>query len=1484
VPEKTLPFRLYAQILIFSALVALGALILWPLQHYLYGGMVGIRDNVLSRFESHIGRKIRYSSISPSLFGSFDVRNVSIMGHDNIPLLTMSRFRITYSLLDIIRGRNLAINTVQLDSPLIYYNTAADNDLLNLFKTAGQEQEASFQELFNMLPEKITIRIRNGRCRVLSGNNNFELDALNFNAGVFAKSVVLDGRWNLNFTISKLTGDPVNFQIAMTANGLCQMDIDDGEAVINISSITGDVSSVEQIVFNVIMRDGGVSIRKKPDAFPFNVALDYGKEGKNLEGRLSCDGLMPARLVSFSGGLESAGLLLDAAVSGEALFESDNDGSFGYSVNFAASTPLDLSRQEAAKAVAFEINITGDQKLARIERLHFSMPITQNAFFCGGAGFTGAVAFEPFAPDGTLFLDNFSISGREGVSAEIKVNTDGPRINLLCDTLDIGGGVVDIAAFNASLEQSENKMGFSVSGKRAAVNASAFASAFASVAANADIKEYFSLDGSIDTVGANLDANILLNSFSIGDLAGLAAPFLKEPPMPDMLLNLIGDTEITTELFLSTDFKQLSYNAPSLAFSGNSGDRGFSGYASINGTDGRFELSNGQINHGGDVLLLSAQADFEAGNDIGFSINTVYNDLEYFIKGEALDGKTVNIQGSYGLNVNLAASGNKTYSGVIHTENFPIPFLGKPALLSLEARLRRDSPQIWSMDFSRVELTDIISPAGKAQFSAQGRADQNGINFPKLYYKDGIGPISGSANFQWPKNSSGINGVVSMADDRENYMIEASYSDSRLNLGFSGLSIRMDRFSDRAKNIRMDAEMRLLWDSSGSFNADINLSSLRGKLYEQEFNLNAQAAINNEELTVKRIAIGYEYINGEIPQFVINGKNGTVWANGDLKFFANGKLTEGGLTLKANFKPVKSWLKFNEALEYFAGKMHVEEFRYGNGSEPQTFDIDFSRAVNGSATNGAAFIVSGGPRNMLRLRVDDNGNFYAGLSSPSPVRGTAIGNISGNTINASCNDLYVDMEGLFNLLPKKKDIFLTGGYVNASVDIRGSLSDPEFFGQARGTSLRLMIPSYIPVELRPIPFNVAIEGNEIRFGPVQAAVGKGAGSVSGHFLIARWIPNIFDIDITVPRETPIPYSLDLTGFTAGGDTSGKLNISMENTILNVSGDLYVNNTMLGINSEDINKAHGQALFSDSAVNSVVNITISTGPVVEFIYPDSRFPILRANPDMGTKLHVKADTLKGQFSLASDIKIRGGEIFYFERSFYIRSGLLVFKENELHFAPRLTARAEVRDRNDDGPVTISMIVDNAPLMDFTARFESSPPLSQMEILALMGQSITGAQPGEDTVAYQKLFINSTTDILAQFFLVRRVERQIRNFLQLDMFSFRTQVLQNVLFRTTGLMQQPVDRTGEVGNYFDNTTLFGGKYIGQDMFVQGMLSMRYDANRNTFGGMIFQPDFGLELQGAMFSNTNFRIRWDFVPEHPENWYANDNSITLTFSRSF
>jgi hypothetical protein len=130
--------------------------------------------------------------------------------------------------------------------------------------------------------------------------------------------------------------------------------------------------------------------------------------------------------------------------------------------------------------------------------------------------------------------------------------------------------------------------------------------------------------------------------------------------------------------------------------------------------------------------------------------------------------------------------------------------------------------------------------------------------------------------------------------------------------------------------------------------------------------------------------------------------------------------------------------------------------------------------------------------------------------------------------------------------------------------------------------------------------------------------------------------------------------------------------------------------------------------------------------------------------------------------------------------------------------------------------------------------------------------------------------------------------VRDVIHMDMFSIRTQILQNAVFQVTGL-QEPVDRISSVGNYFDNTTVFLGKYFGPDVFGQAMFSFRYDENRTTFGdisqggltlgaGVSLEADFGVEIRGPLID-----IQFNFAPRHMENMFVDDLSFTLSWKRS-
>ena len=1470
--EKRFPLRLCIQLLVFVILLGLGSLILFPMWRVVSVGMADIRDDLIGRLEEHLDREIKYSSISPSIFGALDIRNVRVAGEGEDPVLTVSRFRIAYSFPDLLFGRRLAIRSIRLDAPVIDLHTVRDDDILSLLDSFNADWNGGVTFLNNF-----TVQIRNGKFVVRGGHDWLQIDSFNLSSEIDGSQVNLDGRWDVSVLATRpLVSTPINLRLAMRVYGSGCVDSEEGEGIFSIPSIAGDALSMSPLNFALAFRDGSLGIRKVYDGLPLEMSLEYDFADGTVDAWLDSRNFRFGDVVSFYGGLEALREVLDIEISGTASLRRGQDGGLDYAVNLVGAATSDMTDGAVGGVVAaygytmgtgaiFEIDASGDENEVLVRALRLFLPETgdPDARFFGGAAFAGEIGLNPFSPNGTLSFDGFSVARMRDVNTDIAVRTDDGGISLRTNALRIGDA--GTATLGVKLRPYGGDIDF---------EASVLWPGGKGVPGSAVLR------GSMNSQPRRIDASLLVRSFPVWDILKMAMPMDSSPPAPLFAL-LGGYTVASTDFHFSTDFTQLWYETPALVLSG--GD--FGGTLSLSGTEQGLEIGSSHLVWGDETLRFSGSVEFDdPGSDdprgVGFRLNAGYRGLGYFIEG-TLNGDSVVLRGSNGLDVNLRSRAGGVYFGHVRAENFPIPFLGHPALLSVNANLDYDAAGLWSVDLERFEVANIVGPAGLARVVLSGGIDENGATFPVLLYEDAVGPLSGSADFFWPDGDYGFRGRLILSDGVERYTADGTFTDGNLDIEFSGASVRLYRFSRNLRNTVANGTLRLSWDASqdDALSAELYLASARGRIGVNEFTVSARAAVDGPEFTLRDLRMNFAELEGSIPAFTLNRTEGAARASARFGGVFGRRPIAGALSLDAGFGPLDSWLEMGSLLESFSGRVRVEGFRHGDGADTQNFDFVFSR-------DDMAIAVSGGPRNMFRFRMDSEDNFFLALSSPFPVRGSVIGTIRDNRINAHCNDLFIDLAGLFDMLPANDNFFISDGFVSASLDIRGTLSDPEFYGHARGTGVRIHIPQFISQELRPIPFTVIFDGDEIRFGPVPTAVGGGEGRVSARFFFERWLPDTFSIDIAVPRETPIPFDMNLTGFVARGDIAGNFNVSMEDRAFIHTGDLWVNHTEMGVDTDEISRAQDRAPFSRVRIPFTAAVSVTTGPATEFLYPTAVFPIVRATPEMGTRIYATADSLARQFSVTGDVRIRRGEIFYFQRSFYMRSGLLVFRENELHFDPLITARAEVRDRNENGPVTVSMIVDNAPLSSFTARFESSPPLSQVEIFTLLGQSLMGRGTDDDDFDPMQAFLVSTTDLLAQFTVVRAFEQRIRNFTRLDMFSIRTQALQNVIFSNmmAGDARSQVDTNGRLGNYFDNTTIFGGRYVGQDLFIQGMISMRHDANRTAWGGLVLQPDIGFDIQGPTINNYNLRIRWDFVPTSPENWFVNDNSITLTLSRLF
>jgi hypothetical protein len=1464
------------QLFVFAALTALAVPVLVPAGRFITGRMRELRDTWIHRAEAYLGRTITYSSMSPSLLGAVDIRDIQVRGKDGLPVLSVRRLELSYSFFDLVRGKEGAVKAVLIESPEISFDNGRDADLLALFSRErgfsrpgrGGEGPLAF------IPEGFTFRVRNGQLTAVSGKNSVRVSDLRFDLSAGDGRLSLNGKWRAAVSLSSVFTGPFNVETRTVLSGSLARDLGGGDLSLTFPLTRGDLFSMGALGVGVRLDGGVLSVRKKADSLPCDFSLEYGLETKTLSAGLRFGGFVPSALFSFSGALKKYESVLSTAVSGYAEFRRK-----GEELRYA----VDMSGTGAPgeDGNSFTLAAGGNGEQADFERCRFSLPI-------GTFAYQGSIGFKPFAPNGTISVSDFTLSKSGGLSTELSVVTQGSEISIFGELLKTGG--VELSGLDAIVSLEEQGGSFALSALR-----------FTGTESYGDVRmSSFSLEGSWDSgEPPGVEANVRFDSFSAGDLAAMASSFLPPEFHIPLPLRLIGsDMLVTTEIFFTTDFTHILYNIPRFAVA-YKGARETVALFSVSGTDQRFDVSEGRVVWPEGSVEMSGYAEFSDPMDISFSLMTSFLDQSYFINGIILDGKSVSVQGSYGLGAYISASGSG-YSGYIEADYIPVPFRGHVAALSLFSSVRYDSAGYWAVDLERFELSSLVTPASSgAVLRVTGQADQDGAFVPLIYFDDGLEPLTGRAVFSWEKNFSFVSGSAFLSEAEEDgfsspdfrperpserYNLELSVEEGNLDLELRGGHVRLERFSG-LRNALADGSLRIKRNAEGGFRGDLSIGSFLAAVGENNLAASASASLDNRTFSVRDLRVQYAGLEGTVSLFTADRESGEMRGGLSVTGSAGGREAFLELSLESVFRPVDSWLFARRIPESLGGAVRVASARLGSLSPGEPFDFVFSRA-------GGDFRLSGGPKDMIRFRMDGKGNFYAGLSAPSPVRGTVSGIIASSAIDARCPDLYVDLSALWSVLPRVSQVALTSGYAAGSVEIRGPLGDPEFFGMVKGTSVGIQVTHYLSRDIRPVPFTARLEGNAISWGPVPARVGGGAGTAGGWFIFDRWIPSTFLIDISVPQETPIPYSFDIGGFMASGDAAGELRLGMENMVFSVTGDLVAQNTEMGLNMDRINAARAGELFGPVRIPVLVDIGVTTGKQVEFTWPSTGFPIIQAYADMGTQVKITADTAVPRFSIVSDINVKNGELYYFERSFYIRSGTIVLRENEDRFEPRISARAEVRDRTDNGPVTISLVVDNAPLFSFTARFESSPPLSQAEIFSLLGQPITGTSGENATEAMGRALLGSTSDILAQFQVVRRLERGIRDFLRLDMFSVRTQLLQNAIFENTlyRVNRDPVDRNAMVGNYFDNTSVFLGKYITPDFFGQAMLSLRYDANRTSAGGfsgrglalgggLILEGDLGLEIKGPLFD-----IRWGFMPLHPETLFVSDMSFTLSWSRSF
>jgi hypothetical protein len=1463
-------FRFGLQLLVFLALVVFSTLLLRPLQRGMQVRMTELRNTLVFRAEEFLGRRIEYGSMGPSLFGALEIRDIRVYASDSEPVLTIDRFRLAYSFWELVRGKiPESIHSIRIDRPVITLDLKRDADLGDLFipqratGSSGDIPRDSIRRIASLIPEGLLCRVRGGACRIVTPGNSISLEGLSVDIRAEEGRFLFQSQWSAAAEFVGLLNQTFDASLSGGINGEIARELNNGSLNLRVSALSGDFFKFRALTVNITLVEDEIEIRKINDSLPVDFSLRYGLESRQLHLSFRAEDFLPRDMLSFTGAWRQYNPYLGIRSSGYAVMGRSPEGELSFDIDLSGSLGQMSLGPRFRGPVSYAVAGRGNAGYFGFSRCEFRLP-QGNLSYSGGLGLT------PLAPNGIIHVENFSFTGDGEINGNFTLGTAGRTINLFSEDLSLG--TVFFSALDGDMVLDDNGFTFALSALR-----------FRNLESYDDVRlGTLSLEGSFDREPRRFQGSLALEAFSVLDALDMIRPVTAIAQVPEMAKAITNDISITTEVFVTTDFKHILYNAPRLV-AAYTGKRSIYTLLSVSGTDRRLELSQGRLVWAEGSAEASGFADFSNPNDITFSFQNSYKEMFYYLDGAILDRSSISVHGSYGFQIYMTSTGLGGYSGYMEASSLPIS-LGNEQFsrLNFLFSLRYDNPDSWSLAVDHFDVQDLLTPASTvSSLSLAGGADQNGLRFRRILFDDGRGLLTGRASAIWGPGFSNPSGniIIGNQGGTEAARINGAYRGGALDVDFSGTRVQLDRFLRNSYHAVVSGNMDLHWQSLNAYSANVSLLELTARIGDTDIGISGSASLNEEEIVLQKFRMNYGEIHGDVNLFRVNRRESLAVAAARIQGTALGRSLDMSFNTELSFAPINSWFNFQQAIDSFSGALYVQNIRLDTIQSRQPFAFTFAR-------NRSQLSISGGPGDMLRLEISRGGSFYAAFSSPAPVRGALIGTIISNTIDAQTSNLYVDMASLWRFIVGKEIVKVGGGFVEASIRIRGSLGDPEFFGTARATSIRIQVPTYIAADIEPVPTTISLDGNEMRFGPIPARVGYGAGMVSGWFRFDRWVPNVFTLDIRVPDETPIPFGVDISGIMADGDVSGRLLLSMEDLIFTVTGDLVGNNAEIYLDTQQFSAQSTESLGQGGGP-VVMDLRISTGPKVEFVYPTKDFPILRAYTESGTGIRLTSDTESGRYTVEGDINLRSGEIFYFQRNFYIREGILTFNESDIQFEPKISARAEARDRTDDGPVTVSMIIDSSPLRSFTPRFESNPPLSQAEIFSLLGQNLTGA-PSEGTNDALWNFASAGSDFLTQFYVFRRFERVVRDNLRLDMFSIRTNILQNAAIQAIGL-REPVDRNSGVGNYFDNTTVFLGKYFGPDVFGQMMLSFRYDENRVIFGdisqggltlwgGISLEADLGFEIRGPLFD-----MQFNFIPRHWENLFIDDLSFTLSWKKS-
>lgn len=1505
-------YRYIKEIVLFLCIMAAISFCLLPAHRYIQHSFSSLEDFLRNKIRGQTGLDVSFDSVSPNIFRNLTFFSVSVTDSaSNRRVLSADRVVVSFRLLKLLSGDFLdCIKEIRVESGELLFDAVEKNALSSLVfrkEGAGGDGEglsvraeaasvsdspaddgrpvleralAGFRDLF---ASGVLFTMRNFSVLIHNAPETFSIHVGSAAAEINAQRLSVDTDSRIVWTRSQ-KGPFNSVSAEISLKGELSSDLSSGFASLLVDSVESGGFYLSRLGLVAGLRDGVISVTSMQEGQPVSVFMTYDQIHKTAAASFSCEKLLLFRwLASDSRNRRFAGLQ-NTLLTVTSSFSYSEETGFLYS-----------ARGEAEFSPGFHhggvlsFDFSGDRHQTDIA----SLAVNGGDF---DAGFSGVFDWDDRLPDGLLSVRAFSLfDGKLDFSGEFDLDASDGKLVCAVPLLR-----VNRAAFSNVRAEADFSNPRQYEFSLAADDSSGAFLAEVSFSPGAD--RFLQVYGAFDSVGV---ANAL---------GGIPGVFLTEAAFSS-LSNTLDSYALTTEIYFSTDFSRFAYNSPRLIVASTEGG-GLYLLASVTGTETGFDIVDVSSAPAGIPIRGNVYTVFEDSGGVLFTSDFSAGGIPYAVSGMYAD-RMISATGDYGFSF-LCNVPDETGQGGGSVFFSGLPVEAGPAVftLSLDADffVRRNKAWGGTVNSFRVEEASGLTFLDTV-FAASGVFDSSGVFLHEVSLSDSYSVLYGFASVGILSDElSDIRRVtmeLSLSDFSGKEVIElgGSVTTGTGDILCEGLcSITNFPLMRLNKNQQQDNLVSAELTVSGSpdmlfVSANISDASYRisganlgvsGRLvYEDGFFsvydasavwrgmrlAGIQADFSMEDLEASlRAEFSGVFVRSSFATDVSARIQGTPDApDADAPGAAVSAETASRLTggARRSFSP-SAWIgSFKAIARRFSAGIAFSNISWRDFklNDPVRCSIEREPGV---------VMVTAGENDALSGLLFDGGVFTLSLAGHSPVHFQADGSASAGQLDVDVTDVVVDMAKLWPVVGHQIVAF-DGGTVSGGFHIGGYFTDPEFDGTLAANAVVVRSPNYFPTPFDPADFYFEADGKEIHAPPFVLTGNGGSVQAEAFFSFNRWIPDRITLLVHNLNSSRLEASVDNTYVRAEGDVFCDIEFVWTPGLMEVTGDAGFESGHFAIKFDNIGDNDETTGPPRKTYNVYTDLDIHMGQKVEFHWPSGSFPILRGLLQADEPLHLTADTATHTYTFKGAAALKGGEFFYFKRNFYLRQGSITFDETQDHFDPRISLRAEVRERDEDGnSVRITMVVDDDPLSSFDPQFTSDPMRSQLEIMEILGQ-VASADTFQDN-ALRDLAVTGT-DLLTQIGIFRNAENFIRDALHLDIFSLRTLALQNAVF---GNSIQGADDSSrwDVGNFLDDTTVYIGKYFGSALYVDALLHFSYyDTDvyqervyENTmfpavFGNLLFLPEIGLEV------DTPFAlIRWGISPV-PE-----DNSVTLSWRFSY